>query len=518
MTSSQRIALNTAVTYGRSIVAMALGLLGSRWIFGSLGEVDYGLMAVVSALIATVYFINMGISSASARYFAFSIGEGAPERTNRWFNAALCLHVLLVPVLMLIVWLLGEWALRDFLNIPEARLKTAFWVFRISLLTAFCGLALSPFIDMFIAKQNILEVSLWALLTSFVNFGLAFSLLHYSGDRWLFITAGMASFSIFALCAQAIRATILYEECRIRFSLWLEVARIWELCKFSGWGLFGAMGELCRGQGLAVLLNHRFTPIRYPQVNASYAVGLSLSSYTQSLSHALMQAFTPEITATEGRGERAKMLQHANRVSKFGTFLTLLFAIPLILEINYVLKLWLVEPPQLAGPMTTLILIAFIIERCTSGQTAAIHAKGKIAGYHLTVGGGMILTVPIAYGLFLYGFGAIAVCWAYLFTVLLCLFGKLYWAKRLVGLSPRTWLREVLMPCCAVLAGGLVVGWLVRQCFEQPSLVRLCAVVVMTLLSSATIGWLAVLGSAERAYLLTSLVRIRTQVCSWFNN
>ena len=249
MTPSQRIALNTAVTYGRSIVAMALGLLGSRWIFGSLGEVDYGLMAVVSALIATVYFINMGISSTSARYFAFSIGEGTSEQTNRWFNAALCLHVILVPVLILVVWLLGEWALRDFLNIPEARLTTALWVFRISLLSAFCGLALSPFIDMFIAKQNILEVSLWALLTSLVNFGLAFTLLYYSGDRWLFITVGMASFAIIALCAQAIRATMLYDECRIRFRLWLDFVRIWELCKFSGWGGFRSYGGVMSRAG-----------------------------------------------------------------------------------------------------------------------------------------------------------------------------------------------------------------------------------------------------------------------------
>lgn len=508
MTPSQRIALNTAATYGRSIIAMLLGLLSSRWIFGSLGEVDYGLMAVVSALIAIVYFINMGISGASARYFAFSIGEGDQERTNRCFNAALCLHVLLVPLLLLLAWGLGEWALRDFLNIPEARLTTAVWVFRIALLAAFCGLALSPFIDMFIAKQNILEVSLWALATSFVNFGLAYSVLSYDGDRWLLITVGMASFAMIAVCAQAIRAKLLYPECRIQFRLWLDVSLIWELCKFSGWGLFGAMGELCRGQGLAVLLNYRFAPIHHPQVNASYAVGLSLSSYTQSLSHALMQAFAPEITATEGRGERSKMLQHANRVSKYGTFLTLLFAIPLILEIDYVLELWLVEPPQFAAAMTTLILSAFIIERCGSGQTAAITAHGKIAAYHLTVGGCMILTLPLAYCLLQYGLGAIAVCWAYLLTALLCLLGKLYWARRLVALSPLIWLREVLVPCCAVLAGGLVVGWLVRQCYE-PSFVRLCAVVVTTLLGCATIGWRTILGKPERAYCLSVLVRSR---------
>ncbi|HAQ57610.1 MAG TPA: hypothetical protein DCR32_01115 [Opitutae bacterium] len=514
MTPSQRIALNTAVTYGRSIVAMALGLLGSRWIFGSLGEVDYGLMAVVSALIATVYFINMGISSTSARYFAFSIGEGTSEQTNRWFNAALCLHVILVPVLILVVWLLGEWALRDFLNIPEARLTTALWVFRISLLSAFCGLALSPFIDMFIAKQNILEVSLWALLTSLVNFGLAFTLLYYSGDRWLFITVGMASFAIIALCAQAIRATMLYDECRIRFRLWLDFVRIWELCKFSGWGVFGAMGELCRGQGLAVLLNHRFTPMHYPQVNASFTVGLSLSSYTQSLSHALLQAFTPEITATEGRGERSKMLQHANRVSKYGTFLTLLFAIPLILEIDYVLELWLVEPPQLAGAMTRLILIAFIIERCTTGQTAAVNAKGKIAGYHITIGTSMLLTLPIAWLLLAAGFEAIAVCWAYLLTVLLCLLGKLYWAKRLVGLSPIGWLREVLLPCSVVMICGLVAGAFVRQCFLEASLFRLGSVIIMSLASCSIIGWVYLISSTERAVLKSYLARcMRMKKC-----
>ena len=511
MTPTQRIALNTFATYARSMIAMLLGLLSSRWIFGSLGEVDYGLMAVVSALIAIVYFINMGISSASARYFAFSIGEGDTNQTNRWFNAALCLHVLLVPVLMLLVWGLGEWALRDFLNIPEARLTTALWVFRIALLAAFCGLALSPYIDMFIAKQNILEVSLWALLTSFVNFGLAWVVLSYAGDRWLFISIGMASFAVIAVCVQAVRASILYPECRIRFSLWTDVSRVWELCQFSGWGLLGAMGELCRGQGLAILLNYRFTPTHHPQVNASYAVGLSLSSYTQSLSHALMQAFAPEITATEGRGERSKMLQHANRVSKYGTFLTLLFAIPLILEIDYVLELWLVEPPQFAAAMTTLILSAFIIERCGSGQTAAITANGKIAAYHLTVGGCMILTLPLAYCLLQYGMGAIAVCWAYVATVIFCLLGKLYWARRLVAASLRAWLREVLMPCCVVLAGGLIVGWSVLCSFSDASFIRLVAVVLTSLLASTTLAWCSLLSASERAQVKATLRRIQSK-------
>ncbi|KRP35424.1 MAG: hypothetical protein ABS34_11045 [Opitutaceae bacterium BACL24 MAG-120322-bin51] len=512
MTSSQRILLNTLATYGRNVFAMALGLFSSRWVLQSLGAVDYGLIGVVGALITFVMFLNVVMSGASARFFAFSIGAGDEVDTNIWFNISFVIHIVTPICLLLAGWPIGDWAIQNFLSIPPERVSAALWVFRLSLLSSFVSMLSAPFVGMFIAKQNIVEVSLLGVLGSLANFGLAHVLLQYSGDRWLFYSIGTVLISIVIAIVQIFRAFYIFKECRLDVKLWWDFGRIRKMLSFSGWTLFGALGTLLRGQGIAILLNRYFHPAQHPQVNASYSVATALSTYTQTLSTAMLGAFIPEITANEGRGEREKMLEQATRASKFGTCLTLLFAVPLMLEIDYVLSIWLGDPPSMAAPMGLLILSAFIIDRVTVGQMAAMTAKGQVAGYQVTLGSLLILTLPIAWMFLHVGLSAISVCWAYNITMVMCSLGRVFWAKRLVGQSPMVWLREVLIPCSIVLCASCLSGWAVQLIFPEPSFLRLCGVTLATILCCSAVGWLVVLSDREREFVLLMIDNLKKRL------
>ena len=300
------------------------------------------------------------------------------------------------------------------------------------------------------------------------------------------------------------RAYKKYEECRIQLNLWLDWVRFRKLLGFSGWNLFGGLGQLLRGQGIAILLNRYFNPVSTPGVNASYTIGNTVSSSTQQLSSSLIGAFSPEINTNEGRGDRERMLIQANRASKFGAYLTLLFAIPLILEIEYVLDLWLVQPPVYASGMTSLILCAFIIDRLTVGQMLAVSARGKIAGYQIMLGGFLLLTLPVAW-LFLHlGLGPISVCWAYLITMSLCSIGRVFWAKRLVQFLPSIWIKEVFLPLIFLIIVSVFTGRM-SQLFLDASLGRLSLVVAATLMTNIVLGWNLLLNINERKSLLAAL-------------
>ena len=107
MLASKRLLVNTSVTYCRSIFAVALGLLSSRWILEGLGQVDFGLMAVVGALIGFVEFLNNILANAAARFLAFSIGKNSEGETHRWFNVSLFLHIAAPRVLISVGWPIG---------------------------------------------------------------------------------------------------------------------------------------------------------------------------------------------------------------------------------------------------------------------------------------------------------------------------------------------------------------------------------------------------------------------------
>lgn len=508
MTASQRIALNTLATYVQSVFALALGLFSSRWILLALGPVDYGLMGVVGAVIVFVTFLKSMTAAACARFFAFSIGKGDSDETNTWFNTALFVHIVLPLLFVLIGWPVGEWLIRHFLNVPCQRLPTALWVFRLSLVAALTTMVFTPYIGMFTAKQRIYEMSIWGILQAIGTFTLAYLLTLYRGDAWLLYSVGTVSFTIMIGTCQVLRARQLFSECRICVDKLWSRSHLGAMITFTGWQFFGGVGGMLRGQGIAILLNKYFTPLHFPDVNAAYSVGNNVSTCTQTLSSSLLGALAPEITASEGRGDRQRMLSQANRASKFGSVLVMVFAIPLIVEIRYVLDIWLKHPPKLAASFCVIMLFTFLIDKVSFGQMISVAARGKIAGYQAMIGGFLILTLPLAWMFLAFGCSAISVGWACIITICMMSAGRVLWAKYLVGASPRKWLTDVFLPCMIVLACGLAVGFGVQKMCGGESLARLCAVTGATSVSWVVLGWSVVLDAEEKAFFVRNAVRV----------
>ena len=106
MSPNRRIFLNIIATYGRSLYTLGMGLLCGRWVFRSLGEVDYGLIGLVGGLTAFVSFLNGLMATSVGRFYAYSVGSAmrtdrsvdAGDDVVRWFNIAVSIHTVLSSV------------------------------------------------------------------------------------------------------------------------------------------------------------------------------------------------------------------------------------------------------------------------------------------------------------------------------------------------------------------------------------------------------------------------------------
>ena len=393
MNLSQRLVLNTSATYIRSILSAGLALFSSRWVLGALGQSDYGLYSLVGSLIIFIVFLNSIMANSASRYFAYAIGQGKNAEVNRWFNTAVGIHICLAFVLVLVGWPLGEYAISHILTIPVGRVVVGTWIFRISLISAFFSMISVPFIAMFTAKQLMVKPSFWGLVYSVMTFTLAFNLPHVTNDPLLIYAAVMGMIVILVQTSQMIRALIHFQECKISFQKCFDKQRIKEILSFASWNLIDPLGAMLTGQGTAVLLNLFFGA----KINAAYGIANQVSSQTNQLSTSMIGAFTPEITASEGKGERERMLRLSQRANKIGTILVVFFAIPLLAEMDYVLKLWLISPPPFTGLFCQLILITMIIDRLSTGYMVSVNAHGKIAGFQATIGFLKIMTLPLAW-------------------------------------------------------------------------------------------------------------------------
>lgn len=459
LSRSHHLVLNTAATYFRSVFALGLTLFSSRWVLQALGTGDFGTYSVITSLTVFVTFINGILANSVARHLAFAIGENKPGEVRRWFNTALSLHIAAAILLVALGWPLGHWFIEKHMTIAPERLATAERIFDFGLVGAFCTMVAIPYAAIFTAKQRITELAVLGIAQALLIFGLALRLRHSSGDPLQSYGLGMAVIVVLVQTTTVVRASWLYSECRLVPGEWFDTAKAKEVLHFAGWNLFGGLGATLRNSGLAILLNLQFGP----QTNAAYGVATQISNATNQLANALMGALTPEMTTSEGRGERQRMLQLAQRMNKYGTLIVLLFALPLMLQMEFVLTLWLKTPPAHAVTFCRLVLLVFVLDRLSSGYMLAVSAHGKIAAYQATLGSFLILTLPVAWAFLHLGAPPQAVYWASLITISLCSGGRVIWARKLFGVPVRAWISETLLPCAKVATISGVVGWAILQ-------------------------------------------------------
>ena len=234
------------------------------------------------------------------------------------------------------------------------------------------------------------------------------------------------------------------------------------------------------------------------------AIAGTVSAHSDTLAGSMVGAFSPAITNARGANDWEKMRRMAYRTCKIGTLLTLLFALPLALELPEILRLWLKHPPEAAVGLCWSILAMVVVDKTAVGHMLAVNANGRMAKYQMVLGTTLILTLPLAWLFVALGWGLYAVGWAMVLTMMGCAWGRVWFARKLVGMSARYWLFHIFLPLVllTVLSGS--VG-LLPQLFLAPSFGRVCLTTAVTEAVMLPTAWFLLLDREERDFLLRRL-------------
>lgn len=511
LTKSKRIILNTLASYGRSVFAMFVGVFSSRWLLQGLGAQDLGLMGVVGSLIGAIVIFETVMQVAVARFYAYAIGESqrldedaGKDEIQRWFNVVFLIYTVLPALVVAFGYPLGIYAVRHWLVIPPERMEACLFVFRCSIATTFITMVSVPYIAMYQARQQIVELSVFQMVRTTINFFFTFSLLYVTCDRLKYSALFGAAVTLAILGTQMWRAWHQFPECRVKRSYLLDRFRLKQIFCYFFWEIFSCTGNMTRNQGSSIVVNKYFGPA----ANAAWSIANTLANQAMSLSSALTGALVPAVTTEEGAGEREKMIKLAFRTSKFGSLLILVFSVPLIAEMDEVLKLWLVNPPRHTAGLCACILIAYAIDKLALGHHVAISAKGKIGFYHSIVGSTFFLSVPIAIGLVLAGLGPLSVGVMFVICYSLVTVERIIFARWLVQMPVRHCLLRIVLPILIFsgvsYAGAAGVTFVLPPSFGRIVLTTLVALILMGLL-----GWKLVLDLEERQYVMAAVQKIR---------
>jgi len=490
------MAKNVVFSYARSVAAIVFALLGGRWLLAGLGQSDFGIYSVVGSLLVFVVFLNGVLSGSVARYYSYSSDCDSVE-VNAWFNVALSVHVVLAFALVTVGYFVGNYMVGHVLNVPQNRRFSAMIVLDLSLVSAFFSMVATPFLAMFVAKQKIHSLALWGMMQSVLTFCISFFVGKVNCDRLVFYAASVSIMTILLLSGQVVQAYLSFNECQLVSSKWWDRRRMRDLFAFSGWNLFGGVGTILRNQGAALLLNLNYGTV----VNSAFGIANQLAAQADQLAGALLGAMSPEITASEGRGERSRVIALSMRASKLGTIFVMLFSIPMLIEIDVVLRLWLHVVPEHAAGFCRVLLVSFVIDRMSTGQMIAVNAKGIVAGYQMTVGGLLLLTLPIAWLIIQILHVPESVSYAYFITTGLCVFGRVWWGKRLIGIDVEEWVKKALIPCVVIFTLSYIMGYAIH-CVVAGGILQILLVTAVSDLVVLAMLWFVFLDNDEKLHAL----------------
>ena len=511
MTENRRIILNIAATYLRSFYTLALGLVTARWLLMSLGEVDYGLFGLVGGLVAFVTLINRIFANAVGRFYAVAIGKGRRKgqagesllECRRWFTSAVSIHTVVPLVLVAVGWPVGEYAIRHWLVIPADRIAPCLWVWRLACVSAFVGMVNVPFRAMYTAKQEIAELTFLSMASATLNALLLYYMVSHPGDwlaRYAFWHCLLAILPMAVIC---VRAIVVYPECRLRRDCLWNPADLRRLAAFAGWNAFSMAGTVIKSKGFMVVVNAAFGPV----ANAAMAVATRLAAKANTFASSVVNSFTPAIATSHGAGKSDRVKALVFLVGKVSGLIVGLVSVPLFLEVDEVMRLWLKTPPADSAYLCSCVLVTFFLDKFSVGQRSAIAASGKIAMARFLHGLINMLAVPAACVLVFSGFGVRSIGWVMVGATSLIVTTRVLIAERVAGIEVRRWIAVTALPLLAMIAIGLALGSMPRL-LKLDSVSRLLAAIVASEAAMLPFAWFVVIRRQERAYVVEKASKV----------
>lgn len=501
--NTKRIAKNTLMLYVRMLFGMLVSLYTSRVVLQALGVEDYGIYNVVGGVVTMFSMISSSLSSSVSRFLTFELGKGNMKGLKSVFSTSLSIHVGLALVFILLGETIGIWFLNTHMTIPEPRLYAANWVFQASVLTFVINLLSVPFSASIVSHERmsafayigILDIILRLLIVLFIA---------YSG--WNFDRLIVYSLLLVGVVCimQAIYwnyCTRNFEECK--FGLSFDVNYWKEMSSFAGWNFIGCTAGLLKDQGVNILLNLFIGPI----INAARGIANTVNNVLASFSGNFMTALNPQITKSYAAGNYDYMYSLVERGSRFSYYILLLFALPMLFETEFVLTLWLKHYPEHTVNFVRLILIVTMCDILSNTLINLQVATGKIRNYQLVVGGMLLMNFPLSYFCLKMGFPPESTLIVALIVAVCCLFLRLFFLRKMVGLSMKRYLCKV---CGNILFVTLVAAIIPALLFFRMSdgWVRFLIVCIISILITITsIYWIGC-NANERNFIREKVFKI----------
>ena len=478
---------------------MLVSLYTSRVVLNTLGVEDYGTYNVVGGVVTMFGFFNGAMASATQRFLSFELGRNDLVQLRKTFNATQIIHIGIAFLIFILAETIGLWFLNNYLNLPEGRMEAARWVYHFSVLSFMVSIIQVPYNAVILARERMSVYAYVSILEVILKLIIVFMLTWIAFDKLKLY--GILLFVVSLIVAAIYRIYVLKRYDETRFQLVKDRTMYKTLISYSGWNLFGGVAMIAKGQGISILLNIFFGTV----VNAAQGISNQVYGAINSFVANFQMASNPQIVKSYAAEDTEYMTNLIIRTSKFSFFLLFILTLPVILEIDVILKVWLKIVPEYTAAFTILILINAWVDAFSGPLITAVHATGKIKNYQIAVGTLFMLNLPVSYVLFKMGFSPVAT-----FVVNICItsvtfaFRLLFTKIQIPDFPVLQFLKEVLIRSIPVVLGSALIPWIIKINM-QTGLLRLMLVSIVSIITSLIAVYLIGLRNNEKLFVDNAL-------------
>ena len=479
--NNKRIVKNTIYLYIRMLVIMALSFFTTRVVLDKLGSADYGINNLVGGFVAMFAVLNSILQSSTNRFIALHLGKGDKELSRVTFSTSFALHLIIALIIVVCLEIGGLWLLNSKLNIDPDRMWAAQWVFHIAVFTVFWQVTQTPFSATVTAHEHFNMYAVMSIYDTITKLLILYLLVVIPFDKlvaYAFLQMAVSFTSVWIYRAYCLKK---FEECSLSLKIDKPLAK--EMLKFSGWGVFGHLITVINVQGNSILLNIFYNTV----MNAARGLAQTVSYTIAQFIAGFLTAAQPQLVKYWGAEDKKRFNRLIFNATQYTLFLDALIGIPVVLEIDYVLGLWLTEVPPYTTQFVQITVICSIIYRSNTLVDQGINAAGYVKQLNLMSTPIYLLSIPLVYMALKCGWGPVVAYWFASIPALLSFFSNLWILSHYTGFPGGKFFLHVFIKNLGLILVSMIIPFAIQTQMEQGAirffivcgLAEICTVAVL---------------------------------------
>ncbi len=395
----------------RMLITMGVSLYTSRIILNVIGIEDFGIYQSVSGVVGMFSFLNGALATGTSRFITFALGEKKQDNLKRTFSVSVLLHVCIAILFVVLAETIGLYFLYNKLVLPNDRIDILFWVYQFTILASVVSIVQVPYTADIISHEHMGFYAYLSILEVLLKLAIVFLLAIGNIDKVLLYSCLLLIVQILISLVYILYCKKKFDETRVlSINLKRDKMFIKDIGEFSGWSLLSVSSSMLANQGVIVLLNMFFSPVIVSARAISNQVNNVVTHFVQNF----RTAVNPQIVKSYAQNDFTQSSFLVLISTKISFYLVLIIGIPIIMNAEYLLRVWLVDVPDYCTVFLQLIIIQSFIQTIDNSLYYGLYACGKIKQNAIVSPIIALMGFPLCYLLFKLGYSPIAMSWCYI--------------------------------------------------------------------------------------------------------